>query len=76
MESSNNDKMRQQLTLLLIYLSTWDEKDIAGDSIYRAWKGYDFEVMDRLKEKGILNFQKPRNRFIFLTTGYEKPNLC
>ena len=72
MEPSNNDKMRQQLTLLLIYMNAWKEKDISGDSIYRAWKGYDFEVMDRLKEEGDIEFSKTAKSLYISQDGIRK----
>lgn len=72
MESSNNNKMLQQLTLLLIYLNAWKEKDITGASIYRAWKGYDFEVIDRLKEEGDIEFSKTAKSLYISENGIRK----
>ena len=31
----------KELTLLLLYLNSWIEKESYGE-FYRAWKGYDF----------------------------------
>jgi hypothetical protein len=43
----------EELTLLLIYLSSWEEK--FGDmSIRTGWKGYRFELLDALEEKDYL----------------------
>jgi hypothetical protein len=38
-----------KLTLLLIYLTSWDEKELVND-IRRAWKGYDFDTLNKLEE--------------------------
>jgi hypothetical protein len=43
------------LTLLAIYLSSWEE-ELAPDLIVRrAWKGYLFEVLNVLEEKGYIS---------------------
>lgn len=45
---TNKDKRRKQiarLTLALIYLTAWDEKTVTGETIKRAWKGYDFDIL-------------------------------
>jgi hypothetical protein len=41
----------EDLTLLLLYAQSWREK--IGESVYvsRSWKGYDFDVLDRLARK-------------------------
>lgn len=38
----NNNKLMNELALALIYLTAWKEK---GDEVYRAWKGYDFNIL-------------------------------
>lgn len=49
------DKQEQisKLTLLLIYLTSWEEKE-SGTSVQRAWKGYDFDILDKLEEEGLI----------------------
>ena len=42
-----------KLTLLLIYLTSWEEKE-SGTSVLRAWKGYDFDILDKLEEEGLI----------------------
>ena len=65
------DKMREaeDLTLLLIYLSSWDEnpkREYGDKPKLRAWKGYDFDVLDSLKEKGFITFSR-RWKSLYLT---------
>jgi hypothetical protein len=55
MEQIENDNLKKQLTLALIYLSVWKEKDFDTE-VYRAWKGYDFVILDQLKEEGLISF--------------------
>jgi len=45
----------EELTLLLLYLSSWEEEPIRGSKIRKAWKGYLFEVLNALEEKGFLS---------------------
>lgn len=43
----------EELTLLLIYLTSWEEK--YGDiTVHTGWKGYRFELIDALEEKEYL----------------------
>jgi hypothetical protein len=42
-----------KLTLLLIYLTSWEEKEF-GTPVQRAWKGYDFDILDKLEEQGLI----------------------
>lgn len=39
------------LALLLLYLASWEEKDLPGR---RAWKGFPFETLDALTDRGYL----------------------
>jgi len=48
----------ENLTLLLIYLTSWDEnykKEYDEKPILRAWKNYSFEIIDSLKEKDLIS---------------------
>lgn len=55
----------EDLTLLLIYLTSWKEK-ILDEYATRAWKGYDFDVLDALKEKQLI-FGSRRAKSVYLT---------
>ena len=41
----------EDLALLLLYLASWEEKDLPGR---RAWKGFPFETLDVLTDRGYL----------------------
>jgi hypothetical protein len=47
----NNQEQISKLTLLLIYLAMWEEKEL-GTSVHLAWKGYEFAILNRLEEEG------------------------
>jgi hypothetical protein len=53
-DEPSHETLLEELTLLVIYLSSWEEQ-LAPDRIVRqAWKGYLFEVLNALEEKGYI----------------------
>jgi len=44
----------KELTLLLLYLNSWVEKEPYGE-FRRAWKGYDFDILNELTDEGLVN---------------------
>jgi len=65
--SSAMDTAIEDLTLLLLYLTSWEEQVVPSLSpIHRAWKGFRFEVLDTLEEKGLLS-QSRRAKSVVLT---------
>lgn len=50
-DENDEDSLLEDVTLLAIYLSSWKE-EAAGQELRRAWKGFRFEVLDSLEEKG------------------------
>jgi len=64
------------LTLLLAYLQSWMEPDLDEDGEKTdacvAWMGYDFDVLDRLTEKGLINSKRGRKSLYITKEGVEK----
>ncbi len=58
--------LEESLTLLLLYLSSWEDRVASDLVVRRAWKGYTFEVLDALEEKGLLS-QSRRAKSVVLT---------
>ncbi|MEA3432463.1 MAG: DUF6429 family protein [candidate division WOR-3 bacterium] len=52
----------EELTLLLFYLTAWEEEPIKGIKAFRSWKGYSFETLDVLQEKGYISQGKYKSR--------------
>jgi hypothetical protein len=52
--SKNNQQKIKELTLLLLWLTSWREK-IAGTKVYRSWKGYDFDVLNKLLKSELVS---------------------
>jgi len=51
------------MALTLLYLTTFEEKGYGP----RAWKGMDWEVMNRLHEKGHIGNPKSKAKSVHLT---------
>ena len=66
------DKQEQisKLTLLLIYLTGWEEKEL-GASVHRAWKGYDFDILNKLEEDGLIEQSKTAKSVYLTEAGLE-----
>lgn len=62
----------KELTLLLLYLTSWTEKGPYGD-VQRAWKGYDFDILNKLEEEDMIGGETHRAKSTYLTeSGIEK----
>jgi hypothetical protein len=61
-----NDQVVEDLTLLLLYLTSWEEKVFDDFIVRRAWKGFRFEALDALEESGYIN-QTRRAKSVTLT---------
>ena len=50
-------KQINKLTLLLLYLNSWEEKEF-GYTVRRAWKGHDFDALNKMEEDGFITQSK------------------
>lgn len=71
MEQTDDEELSKNLTLALIYLSSWKEKGFETET-YRAWKGYDFSILDNLKEDGLIDFSHKAKSLYLSEEGLEK----
>lgn len=55
----------EELTLLCLYLGSWEEQAV-GQTVYRAWKGHRFEVLEALEARGLIA-QTRRAKSLHLT---------
>jgi hypothetical protein len=63
-----DEKIKLELTLLLIYLTGWEEdkRNAPGEKVFRAWKGYKFEILDEIQNQRLI-FQIPGGKSLILT---------
>ncbi|MFY3790751.1 DUF6429 family protein [Ureibacillus sp. MALMAid1270] len=57
----------EELTLLLLYLTSWKEEDLP-ETMRRSWKGYSFEALNQLIEQDYLRGSN-KAKSIYLTKG-------
>ena len=63
------EKNSEELTLLLMYLTSWEEDgyvrdengEIKESKIKSCWKGYDFDIINDLTDKGYLYYSKGKS---------------
>ncbi|MGD0621175.1 MAG: DUF6429 family protein [Thermacetogeniaceae bacterium] len=60
-----------ELTLLLLYLTSWEE-DAGFAKVRRSWKGYPFETLDELVDKGFIDGSRKAKSVYFTEEGIEK----
>jgi hypothetical protein len=63
------DERVKDLSLLLIYLTGWEEdkrKGEPGEKVFRSWKGYPFDILDELQAQRLI-FQSEKAKSVFLT---------
>jgi hypothetical protein len=66
-------KKIKELTLLLLYLTSWEEDDFsADDKIRRSWKGYPFEIIDELKDEDLIFGTKRAKSVYFKEKGIQR----
>ena len=58
----NKEKL-EQTVLALLYLNSFDDR--SGEK--RAWKGFPWDVMDRLHEKGFISDPAKKAKSVWLT---------
>lgn len=74
------DKNIEELTLLLMYLTSWEEESFYYDendnlnksTLKNCWKGYSFDVMNSLTDNGYLFYSKNKNKSVTLTPKGEE----
>ena len=67
----DTDQTRRDLTLMLMYLNSWIERD-PGFDVRRFWKGYDFHDIDELEEQGLISQSKRAKSAYFREEGVAK----
>jgi len=65
------DEIIKELTLLLIYLTSWQE-DTGLTKVQRSWRGYLFEVLDKLNEEGYIDGSKHAKSVYLTEEGLSK----
>ncbi len=70
----------EELTLLLMYLTSWEEESLCYDEnnnldkviLKNSWKGYSFDAMNNLVDKGYLFSTKYNSKLVTITKNGEE----
>ncbi|KQL39219.1 transposase [Bacillus sp. FJAT-25509] len=63
-----------ELTLLLLYLTSFEEKIELGETTLRSWKGYPFDTLNKLANNNLIFFSN-RAKSVYITEdGIELAN--
>lgn len=67
MDKTNPEKAVKELTMLLIYLTRFNEKGRFTSELDMAWKGYDFDIINELEEGDYIRQGSHRSKSIAIT---------
>lgn len=63
----------KELTLLLAYLTSWNEKDrLFKQEFKKLWKGYDFDILNKLNEEEYIYQENKKKYFIWEEKGIDE----
>jgi hypothetical protein len=54
MDKTDPEKAVKELTMLLMYLTRFNEKGRFGSNLDMTWKGYDFGIINELDEEDFI----------------------
>ena len=63
----NSNQTLKELTLMLLYLTSWTEK--APYDYHRSWKGYDFDVLNELADDEFISDSKRAKSVVIYEDG-------
>ena len=67
-EKAETKKAIKELTLLLMYLNRFtEEKDFKTAKDFYAWKGYNFDIINKLDDEDFIAQGKYRNKSVYIT---------
>jgi hypothetical protein len=56
----------RDLTLMLLYLTSWEEKEALHGKIFRSWCSYDWDALDALKDEELI-YGSRKAKSVYLT---------
>jgi predicted transcriptional regulator len=71
------DQFLKDLNMVVLYLSGWEEESERhpGEIIFRAWRGYLFEILDELEKDGLIYQHHQVNSVILTSKGIERAKM-
>jgi hypothetical protein len=66
-DKNNPEKAAKELTMLLMYLTRFNERSRFESDLDMAWKGYDFDIINELDEEGYIRQGSHRSKSVVIT---------
>jgi len=66
-DKNNPEKAVKELTMLLMYLTRFNERGRFESDLDMAWKGYDFDIINELNEEGYIRQGSYRSKSVSIT---------
>jgi len=66
---TNHEQTVKELTLILLYLTSWTEKE--PYDYQRSWKGYDFDILNKLIDDGAISDSKRAKSVVIYEDGIQ-----
>ncbi|WP_440896557.1 DUF6429 family protein [Amphibacillus sp. Q70] len=67
MDKTTPEKAMKELTIMLMYLSRFNEGDRFDSSMDMAWKGYDFDIINELDDEDYIRQGNYRSKSVAIT---------
>ncbi|NMA49455.1 MAG: transposase [Tissierellia bacterium] len=67
MDKTTPEKAMKELTMILMYLSRFNEDDRFSSSMDMSWKGYDFGIINKLDEDDYIRQGSYRSKSVAIT---------
>ncbi|HZK33558.1 MAG TPA: DUF6429 family protein [Tissierellaceae bacterium] len=67
MDKTTPKKAMKELTMILMYLSRFNEDDRFSSSMDMSWKGYDFGIINKLDEDDYIRQGSYRSKSVAIT---------
>lgn len=67
MDKTTPEEAMKELTMILMYLSRFNEGSRFDSSMDMAWKGYDFDIINELDEEDYIRQGSHRSKSVAIT---------
>ena len=72
MDENAYNKTVKELTMMLLYMTSWVEKERGFADCRRSWKGYDFDIINELADEGLISDSKRAKSVYLYDDGVDK----
>ncbi len=66
-DKTSPEKAAKELTILLMYLTRFNEQSRFESDLDMAWKGYDFDIINELDKEGYIRQGSHRSKSVAIT---------